>query len=225
MIDSFSQIGVSDEETKAFAIQPEENPDGSLAPKSNGNEAHFGPLGQGNVDLDTHRSLEVNTIHRSAQLNPFRLSVPLFYVPQAYSYMLPRILPLKPKHYMFAVFVPNPPQTTSAASTGNVMSRYVEVLPIQHVNFRGQSFDAIPITDKIGLDGPVTTYYMGLKGEFLGSTSTYAQGDKSTTVEIVPTDSDTLNHIWSRPDLTSPTEPDAPAAGGIPAPVLPAPPQ
>jgi hypothetical protein len=227
IVDSFSQIGVSDEQVKPVVIQPKENTDGSLMPKSDDTPANpFGPERQGNIEVDTLRPLQVTTVHRSAQLNPFNLNVPVFYLPQALSYMLPRIVPLRPNHYMFAVFVPNPPDTTSASNVGNVMPRYVEVLPVHTVNFRGQTFDAIPITDKVGLDGPVTTYYISAKGEFLGSTSTYTEGSKPTTIDIIPTDVDTLNHIWTRPDLTSPTEPAAaPTGGGVPAPVLPAPPQ
>jgi hypothetical protein len=93
------------------------------------------------------------------------------------------------------------------------MARYVEVLPIQQVNFRGQTFDAVPITDKITLDGPVTTYYMGLDGKYVGSTTTYTDGDKTTTVEVIPSDSQTIEHIWSHPDLSAPSEPAADRGG------------
>ena len=227
VVDSFSQIGMSDEANKPVVIQSNPNPNGSLMPQTpspspdDSQENPFGPARQGNVEVDVVRSLQVTTSHRGIQLNPFRLDVPVFYVPQAFSYMLPRLLPLKPNHYMFAVFVPNSPDQTSATSIGNVMSRFVEVENVQHVNFHGQSFDAIPITDKITFDGPVTTYYMGIDGKFLGSTSTYPEGDKTTTVDIIPTDSETLSHIWNRPDLTSPSEP----AGGDTPPAIPSEPQ
>ncbi|MGD0390366.1 MAG: hypothetical protein ABSC42_15590 [Tepidisphaeraceae bacterium] len=207
LIDSFSQVGISDEQTKAFAIEPRQNPDGSLLPQEGENNSlRGGPLGQGNVDIASRRTLEVNTTHQTIQLNPFHLDVPVFYVPQAFSYLLPEILPLKPKSYMFATFVPNTPDSSPAA-LGNVMARYVEVLPIRHVKFRGQEFDAVPITDKITLDGSVTTDYLGIDGKFLGSTSTVPAGDQTTTLEIVPTDVQTLGHIWNRPDLSAPNEP------------------
>jgi hypothetical protein len=208
LIDSFSQVGVSDEQTKAFAIQPRQAPDGSILPQEGENNSkRGGPLGQGNVDIESRRTLEVNTTHQTTQLNPFHLDVPVFYVPQAFSYLLPEILPLKPKSYMFAVFVPNSLDNSQATGPGNVMARYVEVLPIRHVKFRGQEFDAVPITDKITLDGPVTTYYLGIDGKFLGSTASIPAGDQTTTVEIVPTDVQTLGHIWNRPDLSAPNEP------------------
>jgi hypothetical protein len=210
LLDSFSQVGVSDEQTRAFSIQPQQNADGSLLPFQDSNNKPMGPLGQGNVDIETRRTLEVTTTHQQAQLNPFQLDVPVFYVPQAFGFLLPEILPLKPKSYMFATFVPNSPENSSAATSGNVLARYLEVLPIQHVKFRGQDFDAVPVTDKITLDGPVTTIYLSVGGKFLGSTTTVTDGDKTSIVEVVPTDSATLGHIWNRPDLSAP---DAPAEG------------
>jgi hypothetical protein len=95
----------------------------------------------------------------------------------------------------------------------------VEVLPIQHVKFRGQEFDAIPVTDKITLDGPVTTIYLSVAGKFLGSTTTVANGDKTTLVEVVPTDSETLGHIWNRPDLSAPDVPANDTGTVFPAPI------
>jgi hypothetical protein len=206
-IDSFSQIGTSDEQTKAFAIDSSPDANGSLDPDHDNNTLHRGPLGQGNVDEATRRTLEATTTHQKTQLNPFKVDVPVFYIPQAISYLLPELLPLKPKTYMFATFVPSTPQNAGMNSGGNVMSRYMEVLPVQHVKFRGQEFDAIPITDKLTLEGSLTTYYLSPEGKFLGSTSTFTDGDKTTLIEVVPADSQTLDHIWNRPDLSRPNEP------------------
>jgi hypothetical protein len=217
LVDSFSQVGMSDEQTRAFALQPQQNADGSLLPSQEGVDRPQGPLGQGNVDIETRRSLEVTTTHQQAQLNPFRLDVPVFYVPQAFSFILPEILPLKPKTYMFATFVPSSPENSSATG-GNVMARYIEVLPVQHVKFRGQEFDAIPVTDKIGLDGPLTTIYLSIGGKFLGSTTTVTDGDKTTLVEVVPTDAQTLDHIWTRPDLSAPAAPEGDTDSVFPPP-------
>ena len=217
LIDSFSQVGVSDEQTKAFAIEPRPSPDGSLLPQQREGEfERGGPLGQGNVDIETRRTLEVNTAHQATGLTPFHLDVPVFYVPQAFSYLLPEILPLKPKTYMFAIFVFNTPDNSSAAAVGNVMARYVQVLPIRHVKFHGQEFDAVPITDKITLDGPVTTDYLSPDGKFLGSTSSVPAGDQTTTLEIVPTDVQTLGRVWNRPDLSAPSEPPASGDESLP---------
>jgi hypothetical protein len=208
LIDSFSQVGTSDEQTKAFAIDttPDAN-NGSLDPQHDNNALHRGPLGQGNVDLATRRTLEATTTHQKTELSPFKLDVPPFYVPQAMSYLLPELLPLKPKTYMFATFVPTTPTNSGMTSGGNVMSRYMEVLPVQHIKFRDQEFDAIPVTDKLTLEGALTTYYLSPEGKFLGSTSTFTEGDKTTLIEVVPTDTQTLGHIWNRPDLSRPNEP------------------
>ncbi|HEY1922655.1 MAG TPA: hypothetical protein VGG44_07790 [Tepidisphaeraceae bacterium] len=207
LIDSFSQVGTSDEQTKAFAIDTTPDATGSLDPDRDNNALHRGPLGQGNVDVATRRTLEATTTHQKTELSPFRVDVPVFYVPQAISYLLPELLPLKPKEYMFATFVPTTPASGGATSGGNVMSRYMEVLPVKHIKFRDQEFDAIPITDKLTLEGALTTYYLSPEGKFLGSTSTFTDGDKTTLIEVVPTDSETLGHIWNRPDLSRPNEP------------------
>jgi len=216
LLDSFSQVGVSDEQTKAFVIQNQNNPDGSLLPSDEADPSHHGL--QRNVDVETRRSLEVTTMHQQAQMMPFHLDVPVFYIPQAFSFILPEILPLKPKPYMFATFVPNSPENSTSASAGNVMARYIEVLPIQHIKFHGQEFDAVPITDKITLDGPVTTIYMSIDGKFLGNTTTITSGDKTTTVDVLPTDSQTLSHLWSRPDLSGPSEPPTDPDNVLPTP-------
>jgi len=208
ILDSYSQVGVSDEQTKAYALQPAENPDGSLLPEGETAAQPAGPLGQGNVDIETRRSLEVTTTHGNMQLNPFRIDTPAFYIPQAFSFILPELLPPKPKTYMFATFVASTPQNSSASTPGDVMARYLEVLPAQHVTFHGQDFDAIPVTDKITLDGPITTTYLNDQGKFLGSTTTVPDGDKSTTIEVIPSDSETIGHIWNQPDLTAPAAPE-----------------
>ncbi len=204
LVDSFSQVAASDEQTKPFAIQtPADAANGSLMPSREGL--------QPNVDIETHRTLEVTTTHERTQLSPFRLDVPAFYIPQAFSYLLPELLPLKPKTYMFATFVPSTPEKSGVTSGGNVMSRYLEVLPAQRVKFHGQEFDAIPITDKITLEGAVTTYYLSPEGKFLGSIARFTDGEKTTTVEVVPSDSQTIQRLWNRPDLS---RPDEPAGGG-----------
>jgi hypothetical protein len=200
LIDSFSQVGVSDEQTKAYALQPaEQSPDGSLLPQGEDAGQPAGPLGQGNVDIETRRSLEVTTTHRRIQLNPFKIDTPAFYLPQAFSFMLPELLPLKPKSYMFATFVASTPENSAAASAGDIMARYLEVLPVQHITFHGQDLDAIPVTDKITIGGTPTTTYLSDQGKFLGSTTTITDtdNDKTTTIDVVPCDAQTISRLWN----------------------------
>jgi hypothetical protein len=217
IVDSFSQVGVSDEQTQAFALHPAQSPDGAILPNQPENLNYGGPLGQGNVDVDTVRTLEVNSTHRTTQLSPMRQKTPVFYIPQAFSYLLPQIVPLKPKAFMFATFVPTPPEATATAGVGNVMPRYIEVLPVQHVSFHGQEFDAVPVTDKITLDGTVTTNYISIDGKFLGSTSTFPSGTpgQTTTIDVVPCDSAMLGHLWNRPDLSAPNVPSSDTDPGM----------
>jgi hypothetical protein len=72
------------------------------------------------------------------------------------------------------------------------------------------------MTDKITLEGSPTTYFISPEGKFLGSTSTFPEGDHTTTVEVVPTDSQTLQHIWLRPDLSRPQEQPGPSPTDTP---------
>jgi hypothetical protein len=88
------------------------------------------------------------------------------------------------------------------------------VLPVQHIKFHGQEFDAIPINDKVTLEGTITTYYFSPDRKFLGSTSTFPEGDHTSTIDILPTDVQTLQRIWNRPDLTRPA--DQPADNASP---------
>lgn len=218
LLDSFSQVAASDEQTKAVALATNTDaPDGALMPAQDSNAMHQGPLGQGNVDIVTVRTLQATTTHQKATLSPFKLDVPAFYVPQAFGFLLPDLLPLKPKGYMFATFVPSNPQNGGVSSGGNVMSRYMDVLQLQHVKFHQQEFDAFPITDKITLEGATTTYYVSPEGKFLGSTSAFVEGDKTTTVEVVPTDKQTLEHIWISPNLSRPGEQPVQNSGETPS--------
>ncbi|MGD1277712.1 MAG: hypothetical protein ABR964_10875 [Tepidisphaeraceae bacterium] len=201
LLDSFEQMATSDEQTQPVVIQPQIGREGHLG----GDNTEHGLSGQGNVDIRIVRTLEVNTTHRTVQLNPFKIEVPAFYIPQAISYLLPSLLPLDhPKTYMFAVFVPDTQGATPHGTGGQVMARYVDVLPIQQVSFNGQTFQAVQIVDKITLEGPPTLYYYTPDGKLIGSTSTYTQDDKPTTLMVLPTDAATLQRLWKNPDLSLP---------------------
>ena len=126
----------------------------------------------------------------------------MFYIPQAFGFLLPRLVPLtKPHTYMFATFVSNGSDATGR-TPGAVMSRYVDVLPIQDVRFNRNNYDAITVVDKIGLEGTPTNTYFTVKGEFIGSISTTNDGEKDTTWMVLPTDAQTLTTMWPGADLT-----------------------
>jgi hypothetical protein len=198
-VDAVTQLATSDELTKAVALQPQVSPEGGLDSGDRG-----GPLGQGNVDIHTVRTLEVRTTHNTVPLDVFKQDVPAFYVPQAFSYLLPGLLPLDRAHaYMFACFVPNP---TGAGRTvgGQVMARYVDVLPAAKIHFQGQEYQAAQIVDRVGLEGSPTNYYYTPDGKFLGSSSTYVQDSGQTTLTVIPSSAAELQRLWDNPDLTVP---------------------
>jgi hypothetical protein len=213
LLDGFSQVGTSDEQTKAVALNPQRG-----AGLDSGSANDGGPLGQGNVDIAIVRSLQVITTHGKTRLNTLSQDTPAFFVPQAFSFLLPNLLPMnRPHAYMFATFVgPDSnlfaPQTLGEAEGGDsglgeIMSRYLDVSPVQQVTFNGQEIQAVLVTDRLGLEGSPTAYYMSPEGKFIGSIRTQADGKKRSTIMVLPTDSDTLLRLWPRPDLTRPPEP------------------
>lgn len=136
----------------------------------------------------------LNVTHTSKTENgePLSQGVSDWYVPQALSHLLPRLLPLEePKKYMFAAYVPD---------VRLVMLRYVDVGAEARVNFNGESVRAVPISDRIGYEGSVTTHYMTLGGQYIGSEN------PDSGIVIVPSDEKTLLDIWKDADLTRPAD-------------------
>ena len=150
------------------------------------------PIGPRRVEAKEDYKLEVEDVKSGAALPTLSRPLPPFYTPQAISQLLPWLLPLhEPRGYMFATYV---------GDAREVMHRYVDVQPKQAVNILGKTQFAIPVDDRIGLDGSVTTYYFSPQGKFLGSEN------KDSNIWIVPTDADTLQGIWSN-RAQSPTRP------------------
>lgn len=134
--------------------------------------------------------LTVRDEGRSAVAQPLQRELPPFYLPQALATMLPRLLPLnRPNGYLFACYAPD---------RRAVMLRYVDVLAEREVTIDGKKVRAVPITDKFGYDGNVTTHYMSPEGKFLGSIN------DSAKTEILPTDRQTLSQLWKDANLTEP---------------------
>jgi hypothetical protein len=198
VIDSLTQIGNTNEAAKIVTLRP---PPGAVA-----------PVGQPpDKEIENVRSLSVITTHGTAQLAPLNQDTPQFYLASAYSYLLPSIVPLdRQTGYMWAVFVPSTPTYSAdvgrTSAGGHIMSRYIDVLSPQQITFNGRTFDAIVVNDRLTLDGAVTSNYFDSDGKFLGSSSTIKNGDKTTVLEIIPTDNKTLESIWLRPDLSRPGE-------------------
>ena len=148
-------------------------------------------------------TLEVTDISGSGAAEPVTSQPPPWYLPQALSHLLPRLLPLdQPKSYLFATYVPD---------AKAVMHRYVEVGTEQRVTFAGKQVRAIPITDRIGWHGSVTTHYLAPDGRYLGSEN------KESRLLILPTDAQTLLSIWKNANLTRPGGTERPHATAGPA--------
>jgi hypothetical protein len=138
-----------------------------------------------------------------ARNDPVVRELPPFYLPQAVSYLLPRLVPMgMDKTYMFAVYV---------SETREVMVRYIDVHAPQKVEFNHQVVRATPIDDKIGLEGPVTTHYFSSDHTWLGSQN------KTTGITVVPSDEKTLMALWKDAILAAPEAPERkPGAPGAP---------
>jgi hypothetical protein len=97
------------------------------------------------------------------------------------------------------------------------MLRYMDVLPPAEVTFNGKSIVAVPVHDRLGVDGPVQTHYLDSDdGSYLGTLTTIKTKDGQSTEIVVPTDAATLRKIWPLCNLTPPdriVETDTPVKG------------
>ncbi|MDB5304747.1 MAG: hypothetical protein JWM97_2296 [Phycisphaerales bacterium] len=134
---------------------------------------------------------------------PLQRKLPPWYVPQAIGHLLPRLLPVnQPKSYMFATYIDD---------AHEVMMRYMDVLPEQNVTLAGANYRAVPIHDRLGLEGPVTTHYMSPEGNYIGSEN------KDQKIVMLPTTKATLERIWTDANLTRPEQAERPAAQAQPS--------
>lgn len=155
-----------------------------------------GKSGQMQV-VDDH-ALRVIRSSASTTSPPIERPLPPFYLPQVYGSLLPRLVTgpaagptadSREKTYLFASFV---------TDNGEVMTRYVDVKPEREVTIDGRTLRAIPVEDKIGLDGSITTHYISPGGKYLGSIN------PDSKIEILPTDQASLAKRWGDANLTRP---------------------
>jgi hypothetical protein len=133
---------------------------------------------------------------------PFKQDLPVFYMPLAMSHLLPRMVPFnEPKTYLFAVYVSNGDNRNPA-----VMMRYIDVEPAEPVRLEGQTYLAVAIRDRIGLEGAVSTHYLSAEsGRYLGSVTPLTGSNGAAVSEtVLPTDAATLRRIWPNCNLTRP---------------------
>ena len=163
--------------------------------------------GQPPVAIREDHRLNVTHVGKRENAEPLSQGVPKWYLPQALGHLLPRVLPLRePKQFMFAAYV---------HEARAVMHRYVDVAAESRVVLAGEPIRAIPIKDRIGLEGSVTTHYVTHDGKYLGSEN------PDGGIIILPSDEQRLKQIWKDADFTRPADvkenPEPARAAGAPA--------
>ena len=159
-----------------------------------------GVLDGGGVRMADEHVVTVRRFGRTNTLPTITRDLPPFYLPDAIGQLLPRLVADRDlsgtsgSTYLFATYV---------NEAGEVMSRYVDVRPERDVELGGRSVRAIPVEDKLGLAGGVTTHYVS-PGDYsyLGSV------DEQGGVTVLPTDRATLEATWAGADLSRPREVD-----------------
>jgi len=149
-----------------------------------------GGLNNKGVKLGDEYKIDVTYFGKSANAQPLSLDLPPYYLPQALGHLLPRLVPLNtPKTYMFASYV---------SDAHRVMMRYIDVGEPVNVKLGKDTVAAVPIKDRIGLEGTTTIHYMSLDGAYLGAVNAESK------IMILPTDSETLHKLWKDADLSRP---------------------
>lgn len=128
-----------------------------------------------------------------------------WYIPQGVGAMLPRLLPVnRPVTYLFQSYV---------SEQQEVVHRYVDVGFEKEVTLRAPApaerlvtAKAVPISDRIRLEGSPTVHYMSVDGKYLGSYNEEAK------VTILPSSAEELKKIWKDPNLNKQEEIQRPEA-------------
>jgi hypothetical protein len=128
-------------------------------------------------------TLSVNTYAKVGSSGaPVTRQLPVFYLPQALGHLLPRLLPLgDARTYMFATYVNDQRE---------VMSRYIDVQREQDATLDGRHVRAIPVIDRIGVQGSATTHYITRDGQWLGSVNEDAK------IAVLPSDEGEIKRLW-----------------------------
>ncbi|HSV13059.1 MAG TPA: hypothetical protein VLI90_02285, partial [Tepidisphaeraceae bacterium] len=127
-------------------------------------------------------TLSVSSYQKVATGAPVKRELPVFYLPQALGHLLPRLLPLgEAQTYMFASYINDQRE---------VMARYVDVGREQDVVLDGQHVRAVPVLDRIGVQGAATTHYLTRDGQWLGSVN------ETSKVSVLPADEAEIKRLW-----------------------------
>lgn len=160
------------------------------------------------VGLKAGATLTVTQNANSVNLPPLNQEVPPFYLPAAVNHLLPRLFDVRErKQYAFASFV---------SERREVVMRYIDVGPPQEVDLDGMVYKVVPITDRIGFDGPPTTHYLSADPGPDGHRKYLGSENKQTQTLIIASDLHTIEKIWV--NAGNAQRPEQPAAQGPPAP-------
>jgi hypothetical protein len=174
-----TEFGSSDVRTSRILVA---NANDKEHPENQYKKGEIGDPTQPWVDTRSDYRLTVQYAGSKGELDPVNRSLPPFYLPQALTTMLPRLLPPnEQKTYMVATYI---------SDAHEVMLRYYEVGAEQDVLIGGKRVRAVPITDHVGLEGTVTTHYVDARGQWLGSYN------KQTKILMLPSDEQSLAVAW-----------------------------
>ncbi|MGA2497185.1 MAG: hypothetical protein ABSH20_05560 [Tepidisphaeraceae bacterium] len=194
-LDSFNEFGQSYKHNRPKIV----------VPKDPNKKKQAFTVEEQNLTINQSSRGETRTIEREL-VNPY------CYLPQAWTLLLPRLLPVKEhKTYAFMAWIP---------SEREIIPRYVDTEGDREVRFAGKTFRAWVIRDRISLEGDATFHYFNADGVYVGS-ETPASG-----VSIVPSDFKTLKELYPNetftplPLLRGLTPPAGPPGPRLPAPSL-----
>ncbi len=138
--------------------------------------------------------LQIWSTAKQQALPPITRQAPPFYLPQALGQLLARLVPLNtPSTYLWASYV---------SETRSIMTRYVDVLPMTTATIDGKTFSAVPVQERLGLEGSITTHYLSPDGTYRGSVN------EESKISIVPSDKETILAIWKDANLNRPGDVD-----------------
>jgi hypothetical protein len=168
------------------AREMQEHPVKPQGPDLPGDDAAGKPVDAPTSAVIRQYVLNIDHSRGRRQDKPIDVPLPVDYLPQALGQMLPRLLPNDPAQYMFSYYV---------SAEQKLMRRYVDVLPIRDVVLDGKTVRAIPIIDRIGVDGIATTQYVTRDGIWVGSVN------EQSKITVLPSDEQALTQIWQNDKL------------------------
>jgi hypothetical protein len=191
--DRFSEIGSTNTQTKL------------IKERVNAREIEKGQrFGKDNQNFDPNqpalRQVPVTTLEvvykgKKQVAPPISQELSPWYLTQGMAHLLPRLVAAnkddRGKTFMFAVY---------NSDHRALMTRYIDVDEEQKVDIGGQNRLAVPVRDRLGLEGSVTTHYFTAEGKYLGS------ANPDSKIMVLPADRSAIEQLWKNADLSRPTE-------------------